>query len=209
MHRLTIQTAAIATLAGLLLGGCLGDYTVTPGPDPDCPKPPPAEDQPPANDIDIYGTRLAPVWTLFDDGTRVREFGTFYDHLRGERCSVVHVKDQPSRCLPAFVWNSKPGKFTDAACSAAVVVVDNCAALPKYVRDESAKPWDVCAPHPLDVIYELGAALPPAALLYHVNPLGNCVQADPIDPKNVAMPIGNPVPLDEFAAVITIEPAGP
>lgn len=196
MHRKFV--IALLALVAIVLG--CARVEVLPGPDPDCPTPSPIpaeEPPPPPGPESVYGSRLAPMWRTFDDGTRVLDAGRLWDSERGEACSFVRVEDGPARCLPAFVWNSKPGSFADAGCSKPVVVVDNCAELPRYVRDESAKPWDVCAPYPLDVLHVLGEPLAQSAL-FKVNPLGTCVQDSVIDVKNVAMPIGEAVPLDAF-----------
>jgi hypothetical protein len=189
---------AIAPLAVLFLAllGC-GQVDVTPGPDPDCPIAAPLEE--PASPTGIYGGRLAPFRRVFDDGTSVVDPSRFWDSERGEACSFVRVEGGPGRCLPAFVWNSKPGWFADAACSAPVLITDACAELPRYARDETVMPWQACEPKALEALHPLAA--PIAGDLYALDPLGNCVaKTTTPDAANVAMPLLAEIPLDAFVA---------
>ena len=200
LRRFAIVLLALVALAfaaaPLALLGC-AEVTVDPGPDPDCPvlNPPPAVDPPgPAN---AYGSRLAPFWRTYDDGTKVLDPARLWDSERGEPCSFVRIEGQGSRCLPAFVFNTKPGNFADPACTQPVLITDACAELPRYVRDESVKPWQTCEPAALVDLRPLGAPL--VGGLYQVDPLGNCVaKAGTPDAANVALPIGEPIPLDAF-----------
>jgi hypothetical protein len=188
---------AITTLAvfALVLLGC-GQVDVAPGPDPDCPvAAPPEEPTAPAN---VYGARLAPMWQTYSDGTKVVNPSRFWDSERGEACTFVKVEGG-AYCLPVFVWNSKPGWFADAACSKPVLITDACAELPRYARDETAKPWQVCEPKALEALHPLAA--PIAGDLYALDQIGNCVaKTTTPDAANVAMPILAEIPLHAFAS---------
>jgi hypothetical protein len=185
----------------LVLAGC-ARVEVAPGPDPDCPAPvevAPAEEPPPPDPKPVYGTRLGPYLVTYDDGTVVPDAVFLWDSEREEPCRFVPIESDTARCLPAFVWHSKPGWFADAACSQEVAVVDNCATLPRYIRDQTAKPWQTCAPAPLDALLPLGE--PITGSLYQPDPLGNCVaKTGTPDAANVAMPILAPVPMTAFVA---------
>lgn len=208
MHRKIITHAIAGTLMGLAIGalaigpaGCADVVTETVCCEPPAPVPVPPDPDQPTEPFELYGIRLAPLVTTFSDGTKVIERDRFYDIERDEQCSVVHVADGPSRCLPAFVWNSKPGNFADDACSQPVLVTDNCERLPRYARDESAKPWQACQPAKLEALYPLGE--PIEGTLYQLDPSGNCLAKSPTpDAANVAMPLGEPIPLDAFVSVV-------
>lgn len=189
-----LALVAIVFAIGPLALGC-GQVDVTPGPDPDCPiAAPPEEPTPSAN---VYGARLAPFRRVFDDGTQIVDPARFWDSERSEACAFVRVEDGPGRCLPAFVWHSKPGNFADAACTQEVAIVDACAELPRYVRDTTSQPWQTCEPRPLAALLPLGDPLLVGAQLYRVVD-GECVAQSNVDASNAAMPLGEPIPLDAF-----------
>jgi hypothetical protein len=194
--------AATAMFAGTMLGlvAC-AEVDVQPKPDPDCPIPTnPGELAP----FEAYGVRLMPIVNAFDDGTIRIERDRFWDSEREEPCSLVHIDGDASRCLPAFVWNSKPGWFADSSCSQPVLITDACAELPRYVRDESVAPWNVCQPAALDTLRHLGEPIA-GDVLYTLDPMSNCVAKDgALGAVNVALPIGAPISLDAFVSVSNI-----
>jgi hypothetical protein len=201
--------AATAMFAGTMLGlvAC-AEVDVQPKPDPDCPIPTTPGETPPAS-FEAFGARLVPIVNTFSDGTISIERGHFWDSEREEPCSLVHIDGDASRCLPAFVWNSKPGWFADAACSQPVLVTDACAELPRYTRDDSAKPYDVCEPKALGVLHPLGAPIAGDAL-YTLDPMSNCVAKDgALGAANVALPISDSIALDAFVAVSNVSHGAP
>lgn len=146
-----------------------------------------------------YGTRLGPYYRSYADGTKVLDASRLWDAERQEPCSFVRVEGAKSRCLPAFVWDSKPGLFADAACSQRVAIVDVCPELPRYVRDQLAKPYETCAPAKLEALVPLGEPLPVGVTLYAETTSG-CAMSTVTDAKNAALPMGPPVSLDAFVA---------
>jgi hypothetical protein len=199
-----IPLLAVGFCLTLLVGAC---YPAVQDPVPaecSCPAPelPAAAPSPFAP-----GARLTPnVWTS-DDGSRAPT-GTMFDRERGETCSFVRVKDAGAFCLPAFIWHSKPGWYADAACTQEVAIVDACDELPRYVRDETAQPWQTCEPRPLEALIPLGKPLPVGAPLYSLS-TGSCSAQSVTDEANHAMPLGEPIPLSEFvsAELVPFEPA--
>jgi hypothetical protein len=214
MHRQTVRYAVAGILMGLAVGaialgpvGC-ADVSVEPKPDPDCPVlTNPGETPPPS--FEAYGARLMPIVNTFSDGTISIERGHFWDSEREEPCSLVRIDGDASRCLPAFVWNSKPGWFADSSCSQPVLITDACAELPRYVRDESVAPWNVCQPAALDTLRALGEPIA-GDVLYTLDPMNNCVaKDDALGAVNVALPIGAPISLDAFVSVSNVSHGAP
>lgn len=144
-----------------------------------------------------YGTRLGPYWRTYNDGTKVLDSERLWDSERGEPCSFVRVEGGPSRCLPAFVWNSKPGLFADAMCSVEIGVFDACAELPRYARDDTAQPWQTCEPRPLAALIPLGDPLPDGSF-YQLDGDACVKYGGLIGSANVALPLLAPVPLEMF-----------
>lgn len=207
MHRHTKTTALVSTLAGLMLGGCLGDYHTSPGEvvcceAPDAGQPPPEPEQP---SQPIFGARLAPYLHVYSDGTTVHDPKRLWDTERDEACEFVEVAGGNAYCLPAFVWNTKPGWFADSRCTQEVAIVDACERLPRYLRDDTSKPWQTCEPRPLEALRPLGEPLPMGAPLYSTSS-GQCAQQSAVDTANAALPLGEPVPLGKFVSA-HVEPS--
>lgn len=122
--------------------------------------------------------------------------GLYLDTLRGEACTFTRTPTG-SFCLPRFVWHSKPGWFADASCTQPLAIVDACAELPRYARDNTAAQWPACEPYALEALFPLGEPLPVGAPLYALAS-GACALTGEVDATNAALPIGAPVPLTEF-----------
>jgi hypothetical protein len=213
MHRQTITHAIAGLLMGLALGalaigpaGCAGDFYVEASPDPDCPKPPPAE-QPPAEPFEVYGIRLAPLVQTFDDGTVVIDRGRFYDLERSEPCTVQQLAGQPPRCLPLFVHDPKPGYFADQDCTLPVVIVDDCEHLPGYVLVSTSDGASCDLPSHLRPL----AAAITKDVVYTVNAMGTCVgtTASALWPDSLVLTVGGIISVDKFVSVVSAEPVNP
>jgi len=144
-----------------------------------------------------FGTRLEPVWQLYDDGTQALDSQRRWDTERKEYCSFTQTATG-AFCLPDFVY-AHEGWYSDPACAKPVAIVATCAKLPRYMRDDTSKPYDTCEPRALEKLFSLGEPLPVGVDLYKLD-LGVCSAASKTDTANSAMPIGVPVPMSAFAS---------
>lgn len=195
--RIPLMPIRILFLALAFLAACVSAPQDAPPAECMCPapEPPPAPAEKPSPFV--QGDRLVPnVWAI-DDGGRAPT-GTFFDRERGETCSFVRV-EAGTYCLPAFVWHSKPGMYSDSMCTREVALVDACDELPQYVRDKTSKPWETCEPRPLGALYPLGEPRAVGKPLYSLTN-GSCSSKTIVDAMNAALPLGPPIPLSEFAS---------
>lgn len=176
-------------LASVLVLACEGQTTVI-APDPACNEG--AGGQAPE-------TRLRDYWNGYADGKRVLDPVLLWDSERAEPCSFTRIAGGAAYCLPAFAWNNKPAWFSDALCSQPVAIVNDCLDLPRYIRDDSAMVWQTCAPASLQSLRPLADPLPKDAVLYQQ--IGaDCVEMVDALGANVAIPMGEPIPLSAFVS---------
>jgi len=171
-----------------------------------CPEP---QDNP-GDPVFTIGDRLRPYQITAKDGLTERlPSNLYFDTVLNAPCAFTSP-DGPDGaidllCLPEAIYSSKPGWFTDAACTKEVAIVDACPNVPRYLR---VSQQDSCYPT-MKAFRRLGEPLPNDAVLYTVIG-GNCTaQPNTLGGTNLALPIGDEVPWTDFVSATTAPFADP